>query len=126
MNVTFPPDSWRQYLYWQDEDRKIRARINELIADIRRNGNRGIGKPEALRQELSGWWSRRITSEHRLVYSLKEGSVQIASCRFHCDKYQLAAGAVSASQSGHLPFGQETDLTQLSTGAGIAAGAFGA
>ena len=67
MKVTFSDDGWEDYLYWQTRDRKILKRINQLIGDISRNENTGIGKPEPLRHEWAGWWSRRITEEHRLV-----------------------------------------------------------
>jgi toxin YoeB len=75
---------WEQYVGWQD--RKIVARINELIKDISRNGHRGIGKPEALRQQLAGFWSRRITQEHRLVYRIVGDDVEIIACRQHYEK----------------------------------------
>lgn len=83
MKITFSADGWEDYLYWQAEDRKILKRINQLIEDISRNGNEGIGKPEPLRHEWAGWWSRRITQEHRLVYRAVADSVEIAVCRFH-------------------------------------------
>lgn len=86
MKVTFSDDGWEDYLYWQAEDRKILKRINQLIEDISRNGNEGIGKPEPLRHEWAGWWSRRITKEHRLVYRVVSPSVEIAVCRFHYGK----------------------------------------
>lgn len=63
----FTDIAWQHYLHWQSEDKKILRRINELIRDIDRNGNEGIGKPEPLKHELSGFWSRRITDEHRLI-----------------------------------------------------------
>ncbi|MCE5329163.1 Txe/YoeB family addiction module toxin [bacterium] len=83
MNKIFSNTAWEEYLYWQTEDKKVLKRINELIKDIERNGNIGIGKPEALKHELSGFWSRRITEEHRLIYSLDEENVYIVSCRGH-------------------------------------------
>ena len=86
MKVTFSDDGWEDYLYWQAEDRKILKRINQLIEDISRNGNDGIGKPEPLRHEWAGWWSRRITQEHRLVYRVVSDHVEIAVCRFHYGK----------------------------------------
>ena len=86
MKVTFSDDGWEDYLYWQAEDRKILKRINQLVEDISRNGNEGIGKPEPLRHEWAGWWSRRITQEHRLVYRVVSDSVEIAACRFHYGK----------------------------------------
>lgn len=86
MKITFSADGWEDYLYWQAEDRKILKRINQLIEDISRNGNEGIGKPEPLRHEWAGWWSRRITQEHRLVCRAVGDSVEIAVCRFHYGK----------------------------------------
>lgn len=75
--------AWDDYLWWQSEDRRNLKRINLLIKDIMRNGNEGIGKPEALKHSLSGYWSRRITDEHRLVYKLTDSEIRIASCRYH-------------------------------------------
>lgn len=86
MKITFSAVGWEDYVYWQVEDRKILKRINQLIEDISRNGNEGIGKPEHLRHEWAGWWSRRITQEHRLVYRVAGDSVEIAVCRFHYGK----------------------------------------
>ena len=75
--------AWEDYLWWQPEDRRTLKRINLLIQDISRNGNEGIGKPEALKHGLSGYWSRRITDEHRLVFKVVEDEIRIASCRYH-------------------------------------------
>lgn len=75
--------AWDDYLWWQSEDRRNLKRINLLIKDIMRNGNEGIGKPEALKHSLSSYWSRRITDEHRLVYKLTDSEIRIASCRYH-------------------------------------------
>ena len=86
MKVTFSDDSWDDYLYWQTQDRKILKRINQLIEDISRSENTGIGKPEPLRNGWAGWWSRRITQEHHLVYRVSDGGVEIAVCRFHYGK----------------------------------------
>ena len=87
MKVTFSDDSWEDYLYRQAQDRRILKRINPLIEDISRNELEGIGKPEALRLEWAGWWSRRITTEHRLVYRVSDDNgVEIAACRFHYGK----------------------------------------
>ena len=77
------PGGWQDYLYWQENDRKMLARINELIRDTLRNPFQGIGKPEPLRGNLRGWWSRRITQEHRLVYRVDGDVVIIMQCRFH-------------------------------------------
>jgi len=68
VKVAFSDDGWEDYLYWRTRDRNILKRINQLIEDISRNENTGIGKPEPLQHEWAGWWSRRITQEHRLVY----------------------------------------------------------
>jgi len=87
MNVLFARTAWIQYLYWQKEDVKIQQRINELIKAIQRDPFKGIGKPESLRQNLKGFWSRRITKEHRLVYRIvidKRNSkrIEILTCQF--------------------------------------------
>ena len=83
MRIIFDDSAWSDYLWWQVQDRKVLKRINLLIKYVERNGNEGIGKPEALRHQFSGWWSRRITDEHRLVYKLTDDSIVIASCRYH-------------------------------------------
>ena len=83
MRIIFDDSAWSDYLWWQVQDRKVLKRINLLIKDVERNCNEGIGKPEALRHQFSGWWSRRITDEHRLVYKLTDDSIVIASCRYH-------------------------------------------
>jgi len=75
--------AWEDYLYWQTQDKKILKRINQLIKDIDRNGYEGIGKPEPLKYELQGYWSRRIDDEHRLVYRIVENNIEIVSCRLH-------------------------------------------
>lgn len=75
--------AWEDCLWWQTEDRKTLKRINLLIKDIIRNGNEGIGKPEALKHGLSDYWSRRITDEHRLVYKVVSNEIRIAACRYH-------------------------------------------
>ena len=82
MKLVFDDDAWADYLWWQDQDRKILKRINTLIEDIRRNGNEGIGKPELLKY-LRGYWSRRINDEHRLVYKVVGEEIHIAACRYH-------------------------------------------
>lgn len=83
MELIWSSQAWEDYLWWQKQDRKVLKRINTLIKDIQRNGNEGIGKPEALRNNLSGYWSRRITEEHRLVYKIVGNSVRIAAVRYH-------------------------------------------
>jgi toxin YoeB len=75
--------AWEDYLYWQTQDKKILKRINQLIKDIDRNGYEGIGKPEPLKYELQGYWSRRIDDEHRLVYLIVDNNIEIVSCRLH-------------------------------------------
>lgn len=83
MIKAFSEIAWNHYLYWQSEDKKILKKINELIQDIERNGNEGLGKPEPLKHELSGYWSRRITDVHRLAYSIDDENIYIVSCRDH-------------------------------------------
>jgi len=81
MNKIFSDISWEHYLYWQSEDKKILKNISEIIKDIERNGNERLGKPEPLKHELVGYWSRRITDVHRLIYSIDEENIYIASCK---------------------------------------------
>lgn len=83
MNRVFTENAWTDYKYWQTEDRKTLKRINSLIDDISRNGNSGIGKPEALRGNLSGFWSRRINDKDRLIYKIDENNIYIIACRKH-------------------------------------------
>lgn len=83
MKLIFAEEAWQDYVYWQTADRKILKRINLLIQDIQREPFDGIGKPEPLRFHLSGFWSRRIDEEHRLIYAIENESVLIASCRYH-------------------------------------------
>lgn len=83
MILSWDEAAWDDYLWWQTEDRRILKRINQLIKDIDRHGNEGIGKPEALKHGLSGYWSRRITNEHRLVYKIVDNEICIAACRYH-------------------------------------------
>jgi toxin YoeB len=85
MKYVFVDESWEDYLYWQKNDKQKLKRINELIKDIARNPFEGIGKPEALRFKYSGFWSRRIDEEHRLIYRIVEDEIQIVKCRFHYD-----------------------------------------
>jgi toxin YoeB len=86
MKLTWDELAWDDYVWWQTEDRKILKRINALIKDIVRNGNEGIGKPEALKHEFQGYWSRRITYEHRLIYKVVNDEIRIAACRYHYAK----------------------------------------
>lgn len=83
MKITFASRAWEDYLWWQAQDRKILKRVNLLIADIVRNGNEGIGKPEPLKYAYDGSWSRRIDDEHRLIYRVVEDRVEIIGCRYH-------------------------------------------
>ena len=83
MKITFPTKAWEDYLYWQKQDKKILKRINLLIKDIQRNPNDGLGKPEILRNSLSGYCSRRITDEHRLVYKVVDDNIIIVQARYH-------------------------------------------
>lgn len=83
MKIIWSENSWDDYLYWQNTDKKILKKINQLIKDIQRNPFDGIGKPEPLKHQFSGFWSRRITDEHRLIYEISENSISIASCRYH-------------------------------------------
>ncbi len=83
MKLLFTEDSWDDYQYWQENDKSIVRRINELFKDIQRSPFDGIGKPEALRYQLQGCWSRRIDQEHRVVYEIRENVIHIISCRFH-------------------------------------------
>lgn len=84
VRLLFTDYGWEDYLYWQQEDRKKLKRINTLIEDVKRNGNlTGIGKPEALKGNLQGFYSRRIDSEHRLVYRSTSEQVEILQCRYH-------------------------------------------
>ena len=84
MNISFTETGWSDYLYWEGQDKKTLKQINKLIADIERNGYDGIGKPEPLRGELTGWWSRHIDNKNRLVYRLEGDEViEILQCRGH-------------------------------------------
>ena len=82
-NLLFTQQAWEDYLFWQQTDKKLLKRINALLKDIDRGGFEGLGKPELLKGDLSGFWSRRIDAEHRLVYRLGMDIVEIISCRGH-------------------------------------------
>ena len=86
MKVTFSKNSWDDYISWQQEDKKMLKRINQLIRDIQRTPFQGIGNPEPLKYDLAGLWSRRIDREHRLVYQVTENEIIIYSCRYHYEK----------------------------------------
>lgn len=86
MKVVFSARGWDDYLWWQQQDRKLLKRINQLIQDTMRNGNEGIGKPEPLRHGFQGYWPRRINDEHRLVCKVVEGELRVAACRYHYER----------------------------------------
>ena len=84
MKKLWTDNGWNDYIYWQTQDKKTLKRVNDLLKDIDRNGYDGIGHPEALREDLAGWWSRKIDEKNRLVYRLTdEDSVEIAQCKGH-------------------------------------------
>jgi toxin YoeB len=83
MRLIFAEQAWEDYQYWLQTDRKITRRINELIKDTTRSPFEGIGKPEPLRHALAGYWSRRITDEHRMVYKVEGSSLLLAQLRYH-------------------------------------------
>jgi toxin YoeB len=84
--IIFSKNAWDDYIFWQEEDKRILKKINALIKDIQSNPYLGTGKPEPLKYDLAGLWSRRIDHEHRLVYQIKENELLIYSCRYHYDK----------------------------------------
>jgi len=83
VKIIFSEHAWEEYLFWQSTDRKILLRINSLIRDIQRSPFAGVGKPEPLKHALTGYWSRRITDEHRIVYKVERDTLLIAQLRFH-------------------------------------------
>ena len=83
MNLTFAPQAWEDYTFWQASDPRMVSRVNQLIRDILRHPHNGIGKPEPLKHAFRGYWSRRIDSEHRIVYKAIEGGILIAQIRYH-------------------------------------------
>jgi len=83
VNVVFKPTAWDQYLYWQKADKAIFRKINALIKECQRHPFEGTGKPEFLRGDYTGYWSRRITREHRLVYKVSNAGLEIVQCRYH-------------------------------------------
>lgn len=89
MVIEFTANGWADYCYWSDADPELASRIRDLIADIRRDPFKGLGKPEPLRHQLAGYWSRRVNSEHRLIYSVsggrKDRRITIIACRYHYD-----------------------------------------
>lgn len=83
-NLLFLPEGWEDYLYWQAQDKKTLRRINQLLQDISRNAFEGLGKPEPLRGNMTGWWSRRIDDTNRLIYRIQgNDNIEIAQCRGH-------------------------------------------
>jgi toxin YoeB len=83
MNVLFSDEGWEDYQYWQANDIKLLKKINDIIKDIKRNSNQGIGQPEKLKGNMSGWMSRRINLEHRIVYRIDSDAIVIIQCRYH-------------------------------------------
>lgn len=83
MKITFTEDGWQEYLYWQANDKRLLKKLNEIIKALRRDPYEGMGKPEPLKYKLQGCWSRRLDQEHRIVYIVKDDSIEILSCRFH-------------------------------------------
>ena len=83
MRIIFLDDAWDDYLYWQNTDKALLKKINALIKEIERQPFEGNGKPEPLRHNLAGWWSRRINLEHRIVYKIDEDAIVILQCRYH-------------------------------------------
>ena len=83
MKILFMDTAWEDYLYWQKQDKKTLKKINALIKEIQRNPFKGIGAPEPLKHNLAGYWSKRITLEHRLVYRIKDDELRILQCRYH-------------------------------------------
>jgi toxin YoeB len=83
MQLNWDPNAWEDYLYWQKTDKRVLKKINELIRDTMRQPFEGLGKPEALKENLAGCYSRRIDLEHRLVYQVKNDAIHILQCRYH-------------------------------------------
>ncbi len=86
MTKVWSDEAWEDYLYWQIEDKKTLKRINQILVDIDRNGNKGIGKPEPLKHEFQEFWSRRIDNVNRIVYRIRNNQVEIVACRTHYGK----------------------------------------
>ena len=83
MKLVFSDEAWEDYLYWQKQDRRMVERINKLVQEVKRDPFSGVGKPEPLKHALAGFWSRRLTDEHRMVYRVEGDSLQIAQLRYH-------------------------------------------
>ena len=88
LDLLFLPEGWEDYLYWQTQDKKTLRRINALIKDIQRNPFEGLGKPEPLKGNYQGWWSRRIDEANRSVYKVETGQVVVAQCRTHYKNFE--------------------------------------
>ena len=86
MNKVWSDESWEEYIYWQTQDRKTLKRINKLLKDIDRNGYDGMGKPEPLKHDFQGFWSRRIDQVNRLVYRMTDENIEIVQCCMHYNK----------------------------------------
>jgi toxin YoeB len=84
--LAWTQEAWKDYIYWQGQDKKTLKRINRIISDTQRNPFEGIGKPEPLKENLSGFWSRRIDESNRLVYVVDNNRLTIISCRYHYEK----------------------------------------
>lgn len=93
--LVWDTSAWKDYLWWQMQDKKVLTRINSLVADIIRNGNDGIGKPELLKHDFAGYWSRRMTDDHKLVYKLVSEELRIVSCRYHYGRRSPASRRLS-------------------------------
>ena len=85
MNRIFSRTAWNHFMEWVKEDRKLACKVDALLSDIERNGHEGIGKPEALRHDFAGYWSRRITEKDRLIYRCDDNNIYIAACKGHYD-----------------------------------------
>ncbi len=83
MNTSFTPEAWEEYLHWQQMDKKVLKKVNELLKDIARHPFEGIGKPEPLKFDYAGHWSRRVTDKHRLVYRIEDGNIIVVQLRYH-------------------------------------------
>lgn len=86
MKLTFQAYAWEDYLHWQDHDRNMLRKLNRLVTECQRTPFSGTGKPEPLKGDFAGWWSRRIDQEHRLVYRVTEDALLIAQCRYHYER----------------------------------------
>lgn len=86
MLITFSENAWEDYISWQREDKRMLKKINDLIKEVQRTPYKGLGKPESLKFDLQGYWSRRIDQEHRLVYQVIDNELYIYACRYHYDK----------------------------------------